>query len=246
MLGNIVCQVADETLPSVVVQSNGQDFLPKEGSVSRKNLCIYLCIVDSNKEASLPGHGTNISLQKQVTAMGKCMPVANKDNEEGSSGINIQNHTEKVVQQMAIPSSPKRIKKTEERKRQHMKTLEDECQHKQQKKELVGKVKTVDPIGESVVAIQYLAFNESQMPEEIIPQESNSHISGLKVDESAVSPTCKIKQLTITHVADSNEGKAFCDQEKKDKVVPKGKSEQVQHENIMPPSPSNTNRRDAE
>ena len=32
-----------------------------------------------------------------------------------------------------------------------MKTLEDECQHKQQKKELVGKVKTVDPIGESVV-----------------------------------------------------------------------------------------------
>ena len=158
LLGNIVCQVADETLPSVVVQSNGKDFLPKEGSVSRKNLCI----VDSNKEASLPGHGTNISLQKQVTAMGKCMPVANKDNEEGSSGINIQNHTEKVVQQMAIPSSPKRIKKTEERKRQHMKTLEDECQHKQQKKELVGKVKTVDPIGESVAAIQYLAFNESQ------------------------------------------------------------------------------------
>ena len=71
-------------------------------------------------------------------------------------------------------------------------------------------------------------------------------ISGLKVDESAVSPTCKIKQLTITHVADSNEGKAFCDQEKKDKVVPKRKSEQVQHENIMPPSPSNTNRRDVE
>ena len=114
------------------------------------------------------------------------------------------------------------------------------------KKELVGKVKTVDPVGESLAAIQCLAFNESQMPEEIIPQESNSPISGLKVDESAVSLTCKIKQLTITHVADSNEGKAFGDQKKKDKVVPEGKSEQVQQENIMPSSPSNTNRRDAE
>ena len=110
LLGNIVCQVADETLPSVVVQGNGKDFLPKEGSVSRKNLCI----VDSNKEASLPGHGTNISLQKQVTAMGKCMPVANKDNEEGSSGINIQNHTEKVVQQMPfhqVPRGSRRLRK---------------------------------------------------------------------------------------------------------------------------------------
>ena len=170
----------------------------------RKNVCI----VDSNKDASLPGHGTNISLQKQVTAMGKCTPVVKKDNEERGSGINIQNHTEKVVQQMTIPSSPERIKKTEERIGQHTKTLEDEHQHKQQKKELVEKVKTM-------VAIQYLAFNESQMPEEIIPQESNSPISGLKVDESAVSLTCKIKQLTITHVGDSNEGKAFCDKKRR-------------------------------
>ena len=73
----------------------------------------------------------------------------------------------------------------------------------------------VDEIG----AIPDILSKESLLPKDILTQESISHFSVLKVDESVVSPTCQTEPLTSTHVDVHHDNKMLCDQNNDDRVT---------------------------
>ena len=111
---------------------------------------------------------------------------------------------------------------------------------------MIEEVKIPDLSVESIGAIPYSSSKESILPKEIISQECVSHISVLKADKSAVSPTCETEQSIITHVDAIDEEKLFCDQNNDKRAISEDNRDNIGKETVLPPSTLITKMIDAE